>query len=36
VYASAYDRGTLLPRDVILLSTPVSVPVLIVVALVLG
>jgi predicted permease len=36
VYASAYDRGTLLARDVILLSTVLSVPALVVVALTLG
>lgn len=36
VYAATYDRGTLLARDVILLSTILSVPVLVVVALVLG
>ncbi len=36
VYASAYGRGTVLARDVILLSTVLSVPVLVVVALVLG
>ena len=36
VYAATYDRGTLLARDVILLSTIVSVPVLVAVALVLG
>ena len=36
VYASAYDRGTLLARDVILLSTVLSVPAVVVVALVLG
>lgn len=29
VYAAAYDRGTLLARDVILLSTVISVPVLV-------
>lgn len=29
VYAAAYDRGTLLARDVILLSTVLSVPVLV-------
>jgi predicted permease len=36
VYASSYDRGTLLARDVVLLSTVLSVPVLIGLALVLG
>ena len=36
VYASAYDRGTLVARDVILLSTLLSVPAVVVVALVLG
>ena len=36
VYAATYDRGTLLVRDVVLLSTVLSVPVLVVVALVLG
>ena len=36
VYASSYDRGTLLARDVILLSTLFSVPAVVVVALVLG
>jgi predicted permease len=36
VYASSYDRGTLLARDVVLLSTVLSVPVLAVLALVLG
>jgi malonate transporter len=36
VYASAYDRGTLLTRDVILLSTLMSVPVLVGIAVVLG
>ncbi|MET0764846.1 MAG: AEC family transporter [Blastococcus sp.] len=36
VYASAYDRGTVLARDVVLLSTVLSVPVLVVIALVLG
>jgi malonate transporter and related proteins len=36
VYAASYDRGTLLARDVILLSTLVSVPVLVGIALVLG
>jgi malonate transporter and related proteins len=36
VYASAYDRGTLLARDVILLSTVLSVPVLVLTALLLG
>ena len=36
VYAAAYDRGTLLARDVILLSTVLSVPVLLGAALVLG
>jgi malonate transporter len=36
VYASAYDRGTLLARDVILLSTVLSVPVLVGIALLLA
>ncbi|SNR23821.1 AEC family transporter [Blastococcus mobilis] len=36
VYASAYDRGTLLARDVILLSTVLSVPVLVGMAVLLG
>jgi predicted permease len=36
VYASSYDRGTVLARDVILLSTVLSVPVLVVLALVLS
>ena len=36
VYASSYDRGTVLARDVILLSTLLSVPAVVVVALVLG
>jgi malonate transporter len=36
VYATAYDRGTRLARDVILLSTVLSVPVLVAVALLLG
>ena len=36
VYAAAYDRGTVLVRDVILLSTVLSVPVLVGIALVLG
>jgi predicted permease len=36
VYAATYDRGTVLARDAILLSTVLSVPVLVVVALVLG
>jgi malonate transporter and related proteins len=36
VYASSYDRGTLLARDVILLSTLFSVPAVVVVALALG
>ena len=36
VYAAAYDRGTLLVRDVVLLSTVLSVPVLVAVTLVLG
>jgi malonate transporter and related proteins len=35
VYASSYDRGTLLARDVVMLSTVLSVPVLVVLALVL-
>jgi malonate transporter and related proteins len=36
VYASAYDRGTLLARDVVLLSTVLSVPVLIATGVLLG
>ena len=36
VYATAYDRGTVLARDVILLSTLLSVPVLVGIAVVLG
>jgi malonate transporter and related proteins len=36
VYASSYDRGTLLARDVVLISTVLSVPVLLAVAVVLG
>jgi malonate transporter and related proteins len=36
VFASAYDRGTSLARDVILLSTVLSVPVLIGIAVLLG
>ena len=36
VYASSYDRGTLLARDVVLLSTVLSVPVLVGIALLLG
>jgi malonate transporter and related proteins len=36
VYASSYDRGTLLARDVVLISTVLSVPVLVAVAVVLG
>jgi malonate transporter len=36
VYASSYDRGTLLARDAVLVSTVLCVPVLIAVALVLG
>ena len=36
VYAATYDRGTLLARDVVLLSTVLSVPVLVVVALTLA
>ena len=36
VYAATYDRGTVLARDVILLSTLVSVPVLVGIAVVLG
>ncbi len=36
VYATAYDRGTRLARDVVLLSTVLSVPVLVVVAVLLG
>lgn len=35
-YAATHDRGTLLARDVILLSTVLSVPVLVAVAVVLG
>lgn len=36
VYATAYDRGTRLARDVVLLSTVLSVPVLVTIALLLG
>ncbi len=36
VYASTYDRGTLLVRDVVLVSTVLSVPVLLGIALLLG
>ncbi|SEL92204.1 hypothetical protein SAMN04515665_12339 [Blastococcus sp. DSM 46786] len=36
VYAAAYDRGTLLVRDVILLSTVLSVPVLVGIAVLLA
>lgn len=36
VYAATYDRGTVLARDVILLSTVLSVPVLVVVAVILS
>jgi malonate transporter and related proteins len=36
VYAATYDRGTVLARDVILLSTVLSVPVLVGIALLLG
>jgi malonate transporter len=36
VYASSYDRATLLARDVVLLTTVLSVPVLMAVALLLG
>jgi malonate transporter and related proteins len=36
VYAATYDRGTLLVRDVVLLSTILSVPVLVGIALLLG
>ena len=36
VYAAAHDRGTLLARDVVLLSTVLSVPVLVGIAVVLG
>ena len=36
VYASSYDRGTLLARDVVLLTTVLSVPVLVGIALLLG
>lgn len=36
VYATAYDRGTRLARDVVLLSTVLSVPVLVAVAVLLG
>jgi predicted permease len=36
VYAATHDRGTLLARDVVLLSTVLSVPVLVAVAVVLG
>ncbi|MGC1211005.1 MAG: AEC family transporter [Micromonospora sp.] len=36
VYASSYDRGTLLARDVVLLTTVLSVPVLVGIAVLLG
>ena len=36
VYAAAYDRGTLVARDVVLLSTVLSVPVLVGLAVLLG
>ena len=36
VYASSYDRGTLMVRDVVLLSTVLSVPVLVGIAVLLG
>jgi malonate transporter and related proteins len=36
VYATAYDRGIALARDAVLVSTVLSVPVLVVVAVVLG
>ncbi len=36
VHASTDDRGTLLARDVVLLSTVLSVPVLVGIALLLG
>jgi malonate transporter and related proteins len=36
VYAATYGRGTVLARDVILLSTVLSVPVLVVIALLMG
>lgn len=36
VYAAAYDRGTALARDVVLVSTVLSVPVLLGIAVVLG
>ncbi len=36
VYASAYDRGVVVARDIILLSTVLSVPVLVGIALLLG
>lgn len=36
VYATAYDRGTRLARDVVLLSTVLSVPVLVGIAIMLG
>ena len=36
VYASAYDRGTVLARDAILLSTVLSVPVLVCIAVLFG
>jgi len=36
VYASSYDRGTPVARDVVLLTTVLSVPVLLVVALMIG
>ncbi|MGS2618700.1 AEC family transporter [Micromonospora sp. LZ34] len=36
VYASSYDRGTLLARDAVLLTTVLSVPVLVGIAMLLG
>jgi malonate transporter and related proteins len=36
IYATAYDRGTALARDVVLLTTVLCIPVLMVVAVVLG
>ncbi|MEU5943495.1 AEC family transporter [Micromonospora sp. NPDC047548] len=36
VYASSYDRGTLLARDVVLITTVLSVPVLVGIAVLLG
>ncbi len=36
VYATAYDRATVLARDVVLLSTVLSVPVLVAIAVLLG